>query len=330
MRRRAHPRAVGAFVLGAVAILIAAILTLSSGEWFVAKERFVLFFPGSVRGLSSGSAVTFRGIRTGEVKEVRAVLTGRKEMPVLIEVVIELRADVVEVPSGVTAPWQQARGAELARSLAANGVRARLLSQSLLTGQKYIDLDFLPEDAARYSGIPRLYPELPTTPSGLERLSQRSEALFDKIADQPIEAIIDDFRGAARSLRGLLESAELRGAISGTSRTAAAAEPALAELSAALADVRRLSATLDGQASNTGRETTETAQRLRETLDRFDRTLGRVDETASAADETRLRAAETLEQLSRTLAALRSFAEYVQTHPEAMVQGKAQPEEKRK
>lgn len=330
MRRQLRPRRVGAFVLGAVAILVAAVWYLSSGEWLAAKETFVVFFPGSVRGLGKGAPVTFRGIRTGEVKDVRALMTGRAEMPVLIEVTVELRADVVEVPAGVVAPWQHARGAHLARELTNSGVRARLLSQSLITGQKYIDLDFLPEERPRFGGLSRRYPELPTTQSAMERLSQRSEALFDRIADLPIDAIIEDIRQAARSLRALADSAELHRAIAATGRSAESVPPALSELRAALADARRLSATLDGQTRATGEEAAETARRLRQTLDRLDRTLGRVDDTAAAADEARLQATVTLGELSRTLAMLRQLVEYVQAHPEAIVQGKDSPAQRRK
>ncbi len=54
--------------------------------------------------------------------------------------------------------------------------------------------------------------------------------------------------------------------------------------------------------------------------------LGDPDQAATATDDTRVRAAETLDDLSRTLASLRALAEYIQTHPEAMVLGKARPE----
>ena len=77
MSARTHPRLVGAFVLGAVALLLAAIAALTSGDWLAAKERFTVFFPGSVRGLNPGAAVTFRGIKVGEVKGVTPFLTGR-------------------------------------------------------------------------------------------------------------------------------------------------------------------------------------------------------------------------------------------------------------
>lgn len=326
MSARAHPRAVGVFVLGSVALLVAAIVALSAGDWFAPRERFVVFFPGSVRGLTTGAPVTFRGIKLGEVKDVTALLTGRPEAPIQIEVVIELRRNVVEAQPGVPLPWQNVSGPDAARTLAAGGLRARLLSQSLLTGQKYIDFDILPGEPARYVGIPRRYPELPTAVSGMEKMGQRSEALLDKLAELPIEDILDDLRKAMQSLRALLDSPDLKGAVKGARLSFEAARPALEEARRAIGDLRRTAAALETQASTAGGETAETARRLRTTLDRLDRTLGQIEDTAAATDDTRVRAASTLEELSRALAALRNLAEYVQTHPEAIVLGKARPE----
>ena len=61
MSQKTHPRAVGAFVLGAIALVLGAIVLLSSGNWFEPKSLFTVFFPGSVRGLNKGD------IRRGDV-----------------------------------------------------------------------------------------------------------------------------------------------------------------------------------------------------------------------------------------------------------------------
>ena len=62
----------------------------------------MVFFPGSVKGLQAGSAVTFRGVKVGEVVEVTAFLTGLPDDPIQIEVVCELYGDVVKPPEGGT------------------------------------------------------------------------------------------------------------------------------------------------------------------------------------------------------------------------------------
>jgi len=326
---RAHPRAVGAFVLVALALVLAAVVLLSAGDWLTPKDRFVVFFPGSVRGLNPGAPVTFRGVRTGEVKDVTAFLTGKTAEPIQIEVVIELRRNVVELPQGVQASWRQVRGAELGRQLIAAGIRGRLLSQSLLTGQKYIEFEFLPSEPARLSGLVRRYPELPTAASAMEKLGERSEAFLAKIADLPLERMLEDLRQALQSLRAILDSRDLKAALAGTRRSMESIPPAVEEARTALADARRLIATLEGDVHTTGLETAETARRMRATLERLDRTLGRVEELAGSTDEARLEAVRTLRDLSRSLDALRELAEYLESHPEALLQGKPKPEVKK-
>lgn len=329
MSARAHPRAVGAFVLAAVALLLAAVVLLSAGDWLAPKDRFVVFFPGSVRGLNPGAPVTFRGVKTGEVKDVTAFLTGKVGEPIQIEVVIELRRNVVELPEGVATPWRQVRGAELGRQLIAAGIRGRLLSQSLLTGQKYIEFEFLPAEQARFSGIPRRYPELPTAASAMEKMSVKFEQILDDLAELPVDRMLADISKALQSLRQLLEAPELRAAIRHVDAAAAALPPALEETRQAASDARSLAATLGSEAKDAGGELRRTLEEARRTLAEADRTLVRLELTASGADDTRVEAARTLQELSRTLAATRSLVDYLQAHPEALLQGKPGGKEKK-
>jgi paraquat-inducible protein B len=317
---------VGGFVLGAVALVLGAVVFFSAGDWFEPKERFVVFFPGSVRGLNPGAPVTMRGVKIGEVKHVTALSTGKADPLIQIEVQIELQREVIEAPRGIELPWANVRGAELARRLIAAGVRARLMSQSLLTGQKYIELDILPREPARLAGLERPYPELPTTPTAMERMGQRTEALMEKLADLPLDQMLEDVRQAVQSLRTLLDSPDLRGTLAGARRGADQLAPALADVRAAVGDARRLIDTLGDEAKGTGSEARQTMQKARDALDRVERAASRLDGTAEGADEARVRASQTLEELDRTLKSLRNLVDYIQTHPEAVVLGKTKAE----
>jgi paraquat-inducible protein B len=325
---RAHPRSVGAFVLGAVALLLVAVVALSAGDWLAPKDHFVVFFPGSVRGLNPGAPITFRGVKTGEVKQVTAFFTGRPKEPIQIEVVIELRRNLVEPKEGVQ-EYRQLRGAALALRLTEMGLRGRLLSESLLTGQKYIDFDFLPDEAPRLSGFSRRYPELPTAPSAMEKLSARSEEILEKVADLPVDRALEDLRRALGSISSVLDSPDLKGTLAGARRSTAAIPPALGEVRAATADARQLMRTMETDVHGTSGEAAEAARHLRSTLDRLDRTLARVDELAGSGDDARVQAVRTLQDLSHTLDALRQLVDYLDAHPEALLQGRPKPEVKK-
>jgi len=327
---KAHPRLVGAFVLGAVALLLVAITLLSSEGWFVRKDRFTVYFPGSVKGLNPGASVTFRGVKVGEVIAVRAILTGRPDPLIQIEVAIEIRGDVVETPQG--APRLFAAGSsaeEFAKGLVARGIRARLLSASMLTGQRYVELDFLPEEPARFAALQPRYPELPTMPTALEKLGDRADDFLAKLVDLPLADMMEDVRQAIRSARQVMESRELREMIAKTSGVARRMDGTLADLQKTLGAADQTLLTVGSEASLTGAEARQSLEGLRATLARAERSLETIEGALRGTDDARLTATRALEEITRTLQALRNLVDYIQTHPEAVVLGKERQKEKK-
>ena len=55
MSKQANPAVIGAFVLGAVFLAVAALVVFGGGEVFKEKRRWVMFFEGSLDGLDIGS-----------------------------------------------------------------------------------------------------------------------------------------------------------------------------------------------------------------------------------------------------------------------------------
>ena len=325
MSARTHPRLVGAFVLGAIALVLGAVLLLSGRDWFERRERFSVYFPGSsVRGLNKGAAVTFRGIKVGEVAEVAALATGQPSPAIQIEVVVELVGEVVEAPPGVALPFAGLSGPEFAKEFTARGFRGRLMSQSLLTGQKYIDFEILPDEPARISGIRPRYPELPTTPTAMEKLGDKAEDFMNKLADLPLDQMLENVRKTLESARGAPRVARppRRPRRRATARRTGCPRPSTT-LRTAVADARRLMDTLDGETPHDrrrtpGRRSAPPARPSTASTGRW-RTL---ESTIQGTDEARLRASQTMEELDRTLKALRNLVDYIQTHPEAVVLGK--------
>ena len=70
MAKRANPAFVGAFVIGAIALAIAAVALLGSGSLFRNTHQFVCFFDGNVNGLRVGALVKFKGVEIGEVRQI--------------------------------------------------------------------------------------------------------------------------------------------------------------------------------------------------------------------------------------------------------------------
>lgn len=330
MTGRTHPRLIGAFVLGAVAVVLAAVVLLSSRDWFVHRDRFAVYFPGSVKGLNRGAAVTFRGIKVGEVVDVQAFLTGLEDPLIQIETVIEISTAAIETPPGVKRAFSaNATPQEFSQWLIQRGVRARMMSGSLVTGQRYVDLDFLPKDPARFIALHPRYPELPTTPTPMEKMGDRADELFAKLAELPLPEMLDDVRKAITALRTVLESKDLQQVFVSTNRTARTLEARLQDLHGTLASADKALGTVERQAGLAGDDARRTLEGLRDTLSRTQKSLDAVEGTLRGTDETRVTASQALLELSRTMQALRNLVDYIQTHPEAIVLGKEQAKEKK-
>ncbi len=322
MSAKTHPRLVGAFVVGALALVLAAIVVLSTGGWFEERQRFVVFFPGSVKGLQNGSQVTFRGVRVGEVVEVSPFQTGLPDNPIQIEVVCEFRGNVIRTPQDVADPYEGLDQEEQVALLIEQGIRARMMSASLLTGQKYIELDFMPDEPARLTAASRRYPEIPTTPTAMEKLGDRIEDLMNKLAEVPLDQVVENLQKAIRAARELLESPSIKGALESVHRGAQSIEPTLAEARKTLKTAREVIENLGKETDGLGDDVSQTLAELRDRLAQTEKTFDALESMLRGADDARVDASEVLLELERALKSFRSLAEYIQTHPEALIQGK--------
>src|SRR3954466_4259375 len=89
MRKKLSPTLIGAFVLGAIGLLVATIFILGSGKLFLHSRDFVLYFDGSVNGLRVGAPVKFKGVEIGSVKDILLRLGSDmsvQRIPVIIRV----------------------------------------------------------------------------------------------------------------------------------------------------------------------------------------------------------------------------------------------------
>src|SRR5215468_6035070 len=96
MGRQMNPTTIGAFVVGAIVLLIAGALLFGGGKFFQEKLPYVLFFESSVEGLNVGAPVVFRGVQVGQVTAISAI-ADPQTFDVRIKVKIELVRGVIRV-----------------------------------------------------------------------------------------------------------------------------------------------------------------------------------------------------------------------------------------
>ena len=117
-------------------------------------QRFTIDFKQSVRGLSIGAPVEFRGVYVGEVVSI-GLAFNPKTFEVVQPVEIVMYPELLQARSLITGemiplPKTTLELVNRTKAFIDRGLRAQLRNGSLLTGQQYIGIDFFP-DAPKYN-----------------------------------------------------------------------------------------------------------------------------------------------------------------------------------
>jgi paraquat-inducible protein B len=204
MSKKANPKLIGSFVLGAVALVIVGIIVFGSGRWFTEFERYVSYFRGSAQGLSVGSQVTFRGVPIGQVTQIDLLYDGKK-LEFLTQVLFQIdprsvrEIDVAERDSDT-----------LIDTLIKKGLRAQLVQQSFVTGQLAVQVDMFPSTKADLVGLDPDRTEIPTIPSTAEALESTIKRIAHKLDQLDLGKIIKDLQGTVSGIREIVASPQLK------------------------------------------------------------------------------------------------------------------------
>lgn len=315
---------VGSFVLGALVLIVAALLSFRSSHLFSKPGRFVAYFNESVQGLDVGGAVKLRGVRAGRVVAIR-VHYDSKARQSQVAVVGELEQNVISDRAG-----QMIRITDRAtlQRLIEEGLRAKIDLVGI-TGLQFVELDFLdpqqfpaprPENEAEY-------PVVPTVPSGMSELianlskivnnlkqidfaelSHELKSLLatanQEVGDLDLKKMVAKVTAAAESIEALAGSAEAKAAFANLNKTAT--------------DVQGLVAKLDTQVEPVRAELVRTLHSFHDAAESVRKLLG----PQSGLGEEALR---TLQQVTETAESLQQLADFLERNPNALITGKRRP-----
>ena len=244
-------------------------------------------FRESVRGLSVGAPVEFRGITVGEVIRI-GVEFDPKAFNFVQPVEVYFYPGRMRVRSrdlGAALPPVLTPEESLKRSqlFVEKGMRGQLRTGNLLTGQKYVAIDFFPNAPKVKVDTSKKPIEIPTLPEALEDVEATVASILKKLDQVQYEQIGTDVRKAMATLDEVLKS---------TDRL-----------------LQRLDAELVG-------ETRSTLQAARSAIERADRSIIAPD--AALQEDVR----EALRELARAADALRALADLLERQPESLIRGK--------
>jgi phospholipid/cholesterol/gamma-HCH transport system substrate-binding protein len=323
MSKHANPTVIGAFVVGAVILAIAAILLLSSGDLFIQKPRFVLYFKGSVKGLNVGSPVNFRGVNIGTVTNIQLVM-GESGSDIRIPVTIEINPANFIRSDQMIGQMNESRRKKLAGLIDA-GMRAQLQLQSLLTGQLFIQLDFYPGTRVDLVGDDR-YPEIPTIPTPIEKITK-------KLEDFPVEQVMNNIISTTEGLNKLVNSPELHQSIQSLNETmeninrlvkSPGLQKSIISLHTALEDLGSLARNVNKQVEPLGSELHDTLNETRLVMSQARATLESAQQLVS--DQKMLYAIDNaLAEITAAARSVRDLTDYLERQPQSLLRGKTIP-----
>ncbi len=199
MSKQASKALVGAFMVGGISLLIAAVVVFGGGSFFENRLKFAVFFDSSVMGLSVGAPVMFRGVPVGRVDSIH-LNTTLDSFVVTTPVIIDLTYH------GLTDLSDGKLSIEKLQEFVDHGLRARLVSQSFVTGQLLVELNFYEKNEPGLKPVENVtvYNEIPVIPS----IPSRLDTVVQRLRDLPIEDIGQSVLDITVSLSNILKKAE--------------------------------------------------------------------------------------------------------------------------
>lgn len=260
---------------------------------FELKRYYQVVFEESVRGLSIGAPIDLLGFQLGRVAHIEPfgdVDGGVYAVRVVLEVQPERYPDLMS-------PTEEHAEQALISGVKA-GLRAKLASSNLITGQKMISFGFFPNAPEAEMDFSGEYPAIPVLPGSIAEIAESFASIAAQLEKVPVQQIGADLGRTASGLAELVNSPDLENALRDLSTT-------LAEFSAVAASLKE-----------------DVSPALAGIMQEAERTLGSVrtmvDTNSAARNETK----RLLIELTETAQAVRMIVDYLERHPEALIRGK--------
>ena len=330
MSQKISPTLIGAFVVGAVALLVIGVVAFGSGQLFRKTQQFVLYFDGSVNGLHIGAPVKFKGVEIGSVKDIKLEM-GLGNQVHKIPVIIEIDLKKV-IRRGVTR--EKAMDPNTIREFVTQGLRGQLQTESLVTGVLYVALDWFPETPLNFvqpAGDHFQYEEIPTVPSELEQAHEALVRVVKKIDDIDFKRLIDSLAKTSDGVGQLVSvnSPALKSILQSM-------DQAMPQLRGAISDFRKLTTTADHNIENVSGDLHQTLTAAQSAIDQIAATMKEAQTTIVSVRATVDPNSPTIYELTKSLrevsgaaSSLRLLADSLDHNPQAVVLGKPETREEK-
>jgi paraquat-inducible protein B len=211
MSQKASPTLIGLFTLVGLLLTITALVLFGAGRLFAKSSSIILYFENSAYGLLVGSEVRFGGVRIGRVTSIQVIIDpklNRRIIPVVVEMTAKDLLDV-GLTTGGKIDFETEDGVNKA---VADGLRARMKQQSLVTGQLYIEFDLLPDSPVVYYQpfTPSPFPTVPTLGTELDDLIKSISDGLKKFNGLDLAGVLKELRDVLETTKGQIAALNLK------------------------------------------------------------------------------------------------------------------------
>jgi paraquat-inducible protein B len=336
MNKKMSPAVIGAFVLGAVALVVIAILVFGSGRLFRQTRNFVLYFDNSVNGLRIGAPVKLKGVEIGSVKDIR-ILVGQGTAGDKIPVVIEIDLKKLTRRGAAVAAETTVDPEAMQKVIVDRGLRGQLEMESLVTGLLYVALDFFPGspiDLVQKPGGDYDYAEIPTLPTTLEQAKGALTRVISKLEDIDFKELDANLEATLKGINRTVNSPEVDSVLRSLARV-------MPKVDEAVVNIRNLAGTLDdkvkiladdlqhtsGDARVALKQAGDALKQTEETMKRAEAAVANIETLSDLDSPVNYELVKGLKDVSTAARSLRSLSDYLERNPRALIFGKPDSKE---
>lgn len=313
---------IGAFVLGGFLLALGAIVFFGNFRFFHPTRNAAVVFEGSISGLSVGAPVNFRGVRVGAVDSI-VIQFDAKTRTAYIPVTMQLQPERIRVSNEANVETTLDLPMLISR-----GLRAELNTQSFVTGQAEINLDFNPASPAVLHPDVTSLLEIPTQPSTMQRVRQ-------ELTELPLRELVEKAIRTLESVRTVSErlSADLPPLLASAKATSDGATRAVdvaaqtvsglrTDLQATLGRINKLVENADLRLTQGGADLQTLLASTNQTVIQSRNVLNSLNSLMSDRGTARANLEASLRDLAAAAASLRGFASDVERNPQLLLTGR--------
>lgn len=321
MKNKISPAAIGMFVMAASIIAVAAVMVFGAAKFFSRTENFISFFSESVNGLDVGAPLKYKGVKIGKVEGI-FISSSKNIKESSVSVVYSIDIDQLRRKTGTDfkdySDWMDEQIAE--------GLRAKLNYQSIVTGMLYIELDFIADKGEKYDlkyGGTR-FKEIPAAKSGLSELAKGFEKTMADVAKIDFAGIGQNVHSAIVKVNEKLDAIDAK-AISDNAVSALKGVDDLVRNRDVAEAIKKLDVLLsdsDALVNDARAELKNFSSSGASLAARLDEVLRNVNSVVAPQSPLRYQIAVLEKTMNDSMSYISNFTDYLQRNPNSLLRGK--------